>query len=238
MKHLWKLLLALIAGVVVLIGLTAPSEKKDVPPASVAAGSAAAPAPVAVPAAAPASAAAPAPIQTRKTLNQKTQNVLLLEDAIKDGGVRAEMSIKSQGIGIAADAYRTSVGKLSIIAVDQKMSFFQAEKDRKPKDYKEFMDKIIEAGKPDGFALPFQIQAGRARRCRRACSRSRRRARPRQARRRHDAAPGAGAVQQLVRPRPSALPQACAHSPPAFPPAASSSPPRTRSRPRTAGRWA
>lgn len=185
MKHIWKLLLALIAGVLVLIGLTGPSAKKDVPPASVAAGSAAAPAPaatpvpaavpaqaatpsqppvaaavpapVAVPAAAPVAspaAAAPAPIQTRKTLNQKTQTVLLLEDAIKDGGVRAEMSIKSQGIGIAADAYRTSVGKLSIIAVDQKMSFFQAEKDRKPKDYKEFMDKIIEAGKPDGIQLP------------------------------------------------------------------------------------
>jgi len=184
MKHLWKLLLALIAGVVVLIGLTSPSEKKDVTPASAAAGSAAAPVPAAAPvqaatpvptaapaqaatpapppvaaaapAAAPAaaSAAAPAPIQTRKTLNQKTQTVLLLEDAIKDGGVRAEMSIKSQGIGIAADAYRTSVGKLSIIAVDQKMAFFQAEKDRKPKDYQEFMDKIIEPGKPDGIQLP------------------------------------------------------------------------------------
>jgi type IV secretory pathway VirB10-like protein len=180
MKHIWKLLLALIAGVLVLIGLTGPSAKNASTPAPAAAGSAAAPvaaatpvpaavpaqaatpsqppvaaavpAPVAVPAAAP--AAAPAPIQTRKTLNQKTQNVLLLEDAIKDGGVRAEMSIKSQGIGIAADAYRTSVGKLSIIAVDQKMSFFQAEKDRKPKDYKEFMDKIIEAGKPDGIQLP------------------------------------------------------------------------------------
>lgn len=184
MKHIWKLLLALIAGVLVLIGLTGPSAKNASTPAPAATGSAAAPvaaatpvpaavpaqaatpsqppvaaaapAPVAVPAAAaaPASAAAPAPIQTRKTLNQKTQNVLLLEDAIKDGGVRAEMSIKSQGIGIAADAYRTSVGKLSIIAVDQKMSFFQAEKDRKPKDYKEFMDKIIEAGKPDGIQLP------------------------------------------------------------------------------------
>lgn len=181
MKHLWKLLLALIAGVVVLIGVTSPTAKKADPAA---AGSAAAPAPVAVPAQAakpvpaPASVAAPAtapvqaaapaavqapapaapavaaPIQTRKTLNQKTQTVLLLEDAIKDGGVRADMSIKSQGLGIAADAYRTSVGKLSIIAVDQKMSFFQAEKDRKPKDYQEFMDKIIEPGKPDGIQLP------------------------------------------------------------------------------------
>jgi len=131
MKHLWKLLLALIAGVLVLIGLTDSSPKKESTPAPAA-----------------------APIQTRKTLNQKTQNVLLLEDAIKDGGVRAEMSITSQGIGVAADAYRTSVGKLSIIAVDQKMAFFQAEKDRKPKDYQEFMDKIIEPGKPDGIQLP------------------------------------------------------------------------------------
>jgi len=184
MKHLWKLLLALIAGVLVLIGLTGPSAKTGSTPAPAAAGSGAAPvpaakpvpaaapaqpatpsqppvaaavpAPAATPAAAPAAAtaAAPAPIQTRKTLNQKTQTVLLLEDAIKDGGVRAEMSIKSQGIGIAADAYRTSVGKLSIIAVDQKMAFFQAEKDRKPKDYQEFMDKIIEPGKPDGIQLP------------------------------------------------------------------------------------
>jgi hypothetical protein len=123
---------------------------KPVPaPASVAA-----PATAPVQAPAPAAPAAAAPIQTRKTLNQKTQTVLLLADAIKDGGVRAEMSIKSQGLGIAADAYRTSVGKLSIIAVDQKMSFFQAEKDRKPKDYQEFMDKIIEPGKPDGIQLP------------------------------------------------------------------------------------
>ena len=34
------------------------------------------------------------------------------------------------------------------------MSFFQAQNDRKPKDYKEFMDKIIEPGKPDGIQLP------------------------------------------------------------------------------------
>ena len=171
MKHLWKLLLALIAGILVLIGMTSPSPQKASTPAPATAGSAPAlpaaapaqaatssqpPVAAAVPAAvaAPAAPAAPAPIQTRKTLNQKTQTVLLLEDAIKEGGVRAEMSIKSQGIGIAADAYRTSVGKLSIIAVDQKMSFFQAQNDRKPKDYKEFMDKIIEPGKPDGIQLP------------------------------------------------------------------------------------
>ncbi|MEI7780753.1 MAG: hypothetical protein WCJ18_02370 [Planctomycetota bacterium] len=94
------------------------------------------------------------PIQTRQTLTKTTQNVLEMSEAIKQGGVRAEMTIQSQGLGVAADAYRTSVGKLSIIAVDQKMSFFQAENDRKPKDYNEFMDRIIEKGKPDGILLP------------------------------------------------------------------------------------
>jgi hypothetical protein len=134
MKNVWMLLLALIAGVIVLIGFSGPSGEKKAPPA--------------------AATPAPAPIQTRQTLKKTTQNVLELSKAIEQGGVRAEMSIKSQGLEVAADAYRTSVGKLSIIAVDQKMNFFQAENDRKPKDYKEFMDRIIEPGKPDGIMLP------------------------------------------------------------------------------------
>ncbi|MFM8804549.1 MAG: hypothetical protein ACKOK8_11675, partial [Planctomycetia bacterium] len=96
----------------------------------------------------------PAPIQTRQTLKKTTQNVLELSEAVAQGGVRADLSIKSQGLEVASEAYRTSVGKLSIIAVDQKMNFFQAENDRKPKDYKEFMDRIIEPGKPDGIMLP------------------------------------------------------------------------------------
>jgi len=135
MKNIWMILLALIAGVLVLIGFSGTGEKKPEPPPA-------------------AAAAAPPPVQTRQTLKKTTQNVLELSEAIQQGGVRAEMSIKSQGLEVAADAYRTSVGKLSIIAVDQKMSFFQAENDRKPKDYKEFMERIIEKGKPDGIMLP------------------------------------------------------------------------------------
>ena len=126
-KNKWMMLLVTITGAVVLIGCTGPAA----PPA-----------------------AAPAPIQTRQTLKKTTQNVLELSEAMKQGGVRAEMSITGQGLDVAADAYRTSVGKLSIIAVDQKMSFFQAENDRKPKDYEEFMARIIQPGKPDGLMLP------------------------------------------------------------------------------------
>jgi hypothetical protein len=138
-KNIWMILLALIAGVLVLIGFSGTGEKKPEPPPS---------------AAAPAPAPVPAPVQTRQTLKKTTQNVLELSEALKQGGVRADLSIKSQGLEVAADAYRTSVGKLSIIAVEQKMNFFQAENDRKPKDYKEFMERIIEPGKPDGIMLP------------------------------------------------------------------------------------
>ena len=126
-KNNWMMLLATIAGAVALIGCSGPAA----PPA-----------------------AAPAPVQTRQTLKKTTQNVLELSEAMKQGGVRAEMSITGQGLDVAADAYRTSGGKLSIIAVDQKMNFFQAENDRKPKDYAEFMARIIEPGKPDGLMLP------------------------------------------------------------------------------------
>ena len=123
----WMLLLVTITGAVVLVGCSGPAA----PPA-----------------------AAPAPVETRQTLKKTTQNVLELSEALKQGGVRADLSIKSQGLEVAADAYRTSMGKMSIIAVDQKMSFFQAENDRKPKDYAEFMARIIEPGKPDALMLP------------------------------------------------------------------------------------
>jgi hypothetical protein len=132
MQKIWVLFLALIAGVLVLIGMSGTGKKK--PPE------------VAKP--------APAPIQTRQTLKKTTQNVLELSKAVEQGGVRADLSIKSQGLEIAAEAYRTSVGKLSIIAVEQKMAFFQAENDRKPESHKEFMDQIIQPGKPDGIMLP------------------------------------------------------------------------------------
>jgi hypothetical protein len=99
-------------------------------------------------------AGAAAPIQTRQTIRKTTQNVLPLEQALAEGGVRADMTIQGQGLEVAADAYRTSVGKLSVMAVDHKMKLFEAENNRTPKDHAEFMERIIEKGKPDGIALP------------------------------------------------------------------------------------
>ena len=101
-----------------------------------------------------ATAPAASKVEPRKTIGKTTQNVLELSKAIADGGVPAEMSIESGGLEIVADAYRTSVGKLAVIAVEQKMQFHQAEHGSLPQSYEEFMAKIIEPGSPSGLQLP------------------------------------------------------------------------------------
>ncbi len=97
---------------------------------------------------------APPKVETRKTIGKTTQTVLELSKAIADGGVPAEMEIESGGLEVVADAYRTSVGKLAVIAVTKKMAEHEAEHGSKPQSYEAFMAKIIEAGSPSGLQLP------------------------------------------------------------------------------------
>lgn len=94
------------------------------------------------------------PIQTRETLRKTTQNVLELDKALADGGVPASMEITGEGLEVYSDAYRTSVGRVGVMAVDQKMQLFEAEFGKKPKDYAEFMARIIGKDQPDGIQLP------------------------------------------------------------------------------------
>lgn len=98
--------------------------------------------------------AAPEKVTTRKTIGKTTQKVLELSRAVASGGVPAEMSIESGGLEVGADAYRTSVGKLAMIAVEQKMKLHEAEHGAPPKSYAEFMAKIIEPGSSSGIQLP------------------------------------------------------------------------------------
>jgi len=102
----------------------------------------------------PPPAPAKPPIETRKTVGKSTQNVLELAQALADGGVLAETSITSDGLEVASDAYRTSVGKIGVMAVTQKMQLHEAEHGSKPATYQEFMARIIAPGEPDGLALP------------------------------------------------------------------------------------
>lgn len=94
------------------------------------------------------------PVQTRETLRKTTQNVLELDKALADGGVPASMQITGEGLEVYSDAYRTSVGRMGVMAVDQKMQLFEAEFGAKPKDYAEFMARIIGKDQPDGVQLP------------------------------------------------------------------------------------
>lgn len=96
----------------------------------------------------------PAAIETRKTIGQTTQNVLEWSEAMKAGGVPAEMSATGGGLEVYADAYRTSAGTIGTLAVEQKMKFHEAEHGSTPATYEEFMEKIIAKGKPDGVQLP------------------------------------------------------------------------------------
>ena len=93
-------------------------------------------------------------VQTRKTIGKTTQNVLELKAARQAGGVSASMAITSSGIGVTADAYRTSVGTIAVLAVEQKMQMHRAQFGQLPENYESFMDDIISPGKPDGLQLP------------------------------------------------------------------------------------
>ena len=93
------------------------------------------------------------PVQTRKTINQKTQNVMRMEEALAAGGVLAGKPENDGGLGVIAGAYRSSVAKLGNIAVQQAMQFYNAEHGEMPANYDEFMKWIIKPGQPDGIEL-------------------------------------------------------------------------------------
>ena len=81
--------------------------------------------------------------------------VMPLADALQQGGQPAEMSITGGGLdAITSDAYRTSVGKIGIMAVEHQLQLVEAEHGPKPMGYDEFMAKVIGQGKPDGMQLP------------------------------------------------------------------------------------
>lgn len=92
----------------------------------------------------------------RETLNQTTQNVLPLEEALASGGKRAETGVTSTNPLLqSAEAYRTSIAKVGAMAVQQAIQIRNAQSiaDPKPLSHAEFMREIIKPGQPDGIAL-------------------------------------------------------------------------------------
>ena len=104
-----------------------------------------------------------APIQTRKTVGKTTQNVLDVADAKAQGGVVVDNAAEAEegGLGAYSQAYRHSVATIGGLAVEQKMKLFEAEYGRKPGTHAEFMDRIIEKGRPGAVSLP-ALPSGKA----------------------------------------------------------------------------
>jgi hypothetical protein len=102
----------------------------------------------------PPSATGPVPRTTRKTGDKTTQAVLELRQALAAGAVPAVLSAATATPTAATDAYPVSMGELAVLSVEQKLKLYQAEHASVPETYEEFMDKIIEPGKPTGLRLP------------------------------------------------------------------------------------
>jgi hypothetical protein len=98
---------------------------------------------------------APSPAgKPRKTIGKTTQNVLDITAAKAAGGIPASMEITGTGLEVAADAYRTSVGKMAMMAVEQRLSLYQAQHGDLPRGYDGFIREIIQPGEPAGLQLP------------------------------------------------------------------------------------
>lgn len=98
----------------------------------------------------------PSPMQTRRTIGKTTQTVLDLADALAKGGVKVDGAAAAEGgaLGTYAQAYRTSMGVIGGLQVEQKMKLHQAEHGTLPETHEEFMATIIAPGTPDELRLP------------------------------------------------------------------------------------
>lgn len=94
-------------------------------------------------------------VQARDTLGKTTQVVLELKPELAKGGVVTDGKIHStEYLDQQADAYRTSVGNIAKMRVQNDINMYEALNGEKPKTYEEFMEQIIKKGRADGIQLP------------------------------------------------------------------------------------
>jgi hypothetical protein len=94
-------------------------------------------------------------IKPRETIGKTTQNVLKLDEALKNGGILAATTITATDpLDVNAQAYRTQIGRISSMSIEHSMQLYEAEHGEYPKNYDEFMSLIIKKGQPDGINLP------------------------------------------------------------------------------------
>jgi hypothetical protein len=100
-----------------------------------------------------AAASAPPKQESRGIIGKRTQKVVEAAPALESGKAKvASTKIKAKDpITLVGNAYVATVGRTSILAIEQALNLFHANNDRYPKDLAEFMAEIIKA---NNIALP------------------------------------------------------------------------------------
>jgi hypothetical protein len=100
-----------------------------------------------------AAVAAPAPKQPEFIVGKRTQEIKNAAPELQKGGARvATTKITAKDpITLPGNAYVTIIGRTSIMNMEYAIKLYQAEHNRYPKDYDEFMNEIIKA---NNIALP------------------------------------------------------------------------------------
>jgi hypothetical protein len=103
-----------------------------------------------------------APRQAEFIVGKRTQEIKNAAPELEKGGAKvATTKITAKDyITLQGNAYVTSVGKLSILSIQQAMDLYHAANDRYPKDYDEFMNEIIKANNIALPKLPYYQQYG------------------------------------------------------------------------------
>jgi nucleoid-associated protein YgaU len=104
----------------------------------------------------------PAPRKAEFIVGKRTQEIKNAAPELEKGGAKvATTKITAKDyITLQGNAYVTSVGKLSILSIEQAMNLYHAANDRYPKDYDEFMSEIIKANNIALPKLPYYQQYG------------------------------------------------------------------------------
>lgn len=89
-------------------------------------------------------------------VGKTTQDVRRADTEIAEGGAQpARTQINaSDPLNLASQSYIVSVDRIAEMNVKHAIDLYYAETGEYPKDYQEFMDKIIKPGRADGIALP------------------------------------------------------------------------------------
>ena len=103
-----------------------------------------------------------APRKAEFIVGKRTQEIKNAARELEKGGAKvATTKITAKDyITLQGNAYVTSVGKLSILSIEEAMNLYHAANDRYPKDYDEFMSEIIKANNIALPKLPYYQQYG------------------------------------------------------------------------------